>query len=624
MSLKTRLRIAISLLMAVVVVSLSLLYVHGFLSNEFQRTADIAKSIAGQVQGATSARLDTLAEARGPVGGDIKSFWLDALSRDVPVRGMLARALNNWRLISAVYLTDGDGRILASTNADAVGKMAKPLAPIAEWDKSTVFANAQNVLTGQQDIERLEPLAILGEKKPFIVTHVVISRPVLRESFYEPLHRLAWIFGFSLVVSVLLSILLPNLVLDPLERLSARLDLMATGKLPDSSAKPQREAKEFAAVYSKLDVLGQQYQGARENADALRTNVEHLLERLEQAILLVDPNSRLIMAGRNAGNLLGVPLEALRNQSLFDLVPRDSDMGLILHHAMEARETVTEEVVTVDTPTGKRILSIACEPLLRPPDNRWMGTLVTLHDAEWRGQIKAELGLAERLTALSRLTRGVAHEIKNPLNAITLHLEILRTRLEEEAPELDVVRREISRLDRVVKTFLDFNRPIEPQMRWIDLSEVARDLSRLIAPQAAARKIQVELSAPDPAPLTGDRDLLQQAALNVITNAIDAMPAGGLLRIATRRLGGKCELIVSDTGIGIADGVRDQIFNLYFTTKPQGSGIGLAMAFRFVQLHDGKLEFFTESERGTTFRFVFPEAPSAARATASATRSHGI
>jgi hypothetical protein len=200
---------------------------------------------------------------------------------------------------------------------------------------------------------------------------------------------------------------------------------------------------------------------------------------------------------------------------------------------------------------------------------------------------------------------------------------MLRHRLEEEAPEVDIIGREISRLDRVVKTFLDFNRPVEPQMRRMDVNEIVAELGKLIAPQAAERNIEVRLEQ-NPAMINGDRDLLQQAMLNVVMNAMEAMPAGGVLTITTSSNRGHCEVVVGDTGPGIPPEVQDRIFSLYFSTKKQGSGIGLAMAFRFVQLHDGKLEFFSQVGAGTTFRFIFPEAVSTARASQIAiSRSHG-
>jgi len=106
--------------------------------------------------------------------------------------------------------------------------------------------------------------------------------------------------------------------------------------------------------------------------------------------------------------------------------------------------------------------------------------------------------------------------------------------------------------------------------------------------------------------LHGDRDLLQQAILNVVVNGVDAMPEGGRLRIQVRQAGGECLVVVDDEGPGIPPEIQDKIFNLYFSTKGKGSGIGLAIAFRVVQLHNGTIDFTSEPGRGATFRLRFP------------------
>ena len=148
-------------------------------------------------------------------------------------------------------------------------------------------------------------------------------------------------------------------------------------------------------------------------------------------------------------------------------------------------------------------------------------------------------------------------------------------------------------------------------MRSIDLCEMVADIAQLVKPHASANGVTVEVrSAVDAAWIRGDRDLLKQAVLNVVMNGIEAMKDGGTLSIETRHAGRNCEIAVSDTGPGIPPAIQDKIFNLYFSTKQQGSGIGLAIAFRFVQLHDGKIEFTTQPGQGTTFRFGFPEATS--------------
>jgi signal transduction histidine kinase len=236
-----------------------------------------------------------------------------------------------------------------------------------------------------------------------------------------------------------------------------------------------------------------------------------------------------------------------------------------------------------------------------------LGLLVTLRDIESRRQLEQQLDLSSRLAAISRLTGGVAHEIKNPLNAMALHLEVLKGKLAGPQPEIDVIGREIKRLDTVVKTFLNFNRPVDLNYTSIDVNELVKQVLALVSVDANAKNIALKtVLHPGPLWVQGDPDLLKQAILNVINNGMEAMANGGTLATGTVQDGGDCQLTVSDAGPGIAIEDQPRVFQLYFTTKQTGSGIGLATTFRVVQLHNGTIDFTSEPGKGTTFRLRFP------------------
>jgi signal transduction histidine kinase len=234
------------------------------------------------------------------------------------------------------------------------------------------------------------------------------------------------------------------------------------------------------------------------------------------------------------------------------------------------------------------------------------------HDVDLLLQrMASQLDVATRLANISRLTGGVAHEIKNPLNAILLRLDLLRARLgapeEELIKEIDVLSREVLRLDRVVKAFLDFSRPLEVNFAEVDLAALAGEVAELITPQARLAKISIEFAAPSgETRMRGDADLLKQAVLNLATNAMEAMAGGGLLRVTVGQMDDKVTLEVTDNGPGIPLENLQKVFQLHFSTKKGGSGIGLAMTYRAVQLHNGTISFTSEAGAGTTFRLEFP------------------
>jgi hypothetical protein len=226
------------------------------------------------------------------------------------------------------------------------------------------------------------------------------------------------------------------------------------------------------------------------------------------------------------------------------------------------------------------------------------------------------LQTADRLAAISRVSGGVAHEVKNPLNAILLHVEVARSKLARGDSAVDaqmeIIAREILRLDRVVKTFLDFTRPVELKLQPVLLQQVLSEIAELARPQAAAANIRVVAAAGDSTAdgveVSVDGDLFKQAVLNVVVNAIQAMPEGGELRFEASAAKDTAEIRISDTGPGIPPDLKEKIFRLYFTTKQGGSGIGLAMTFRIIQLHDGTIDFSSEPGKGTTFVIRLPLA----------------
>jgi signal transduction histidine kinase len=228
-------------------------------------------------------------------------------------------------------------------------------------------------------------------------------------------------------------------------------------------------------------------------------------------------------------------------------------------------------------------------------------------------QIESELELSRRMAAIGRLTAGVGHEVKNPINAIVVHLELLKNKLGgDQAPatrHLEVIDAEIHRLDRVVQTLVDFSRPVELRLQEQDLCKVIGDVLALADDELSTRNVKLEGRLPDhPLIVNVDTDLLKQAAINVILNGAQAMPEGGSLRVSVEEDRKMAVVRIADEGTGIPLEIREKIFDLYFTTKSGGSGIGLAMTYRILQLHHGSIDVQSKVGRGTEFSLRIPLA----------------
>ncbi len=215
-------------------------------------------------------------------------------------------------------------------------------------------------------------------------------------------------------------------------------------------------------------------------------------------------------------------------------------------------------------------------------------------------------GDARQLVALSRLNAGIAHEIKNPLNAMSINLELLRNEIGTTRPAaayLTVITEQLRRLDEVVQTFLKFSRPEQLTLRPTSLVTILENIRPIVEAEAEQARVTVEIStAPSLPDVRADPPSLSNAILNLALNGCQAMPSGGTLRIAAApHPGGQVAVTITDTGVGIPADQLDKIFNLYYTTKPGGTGIGLAMVYRTVQMHDGAITVESAPGRGTTF-----------------------
>jgi len=371
---------------------------------------------------------------------------------------------------------------------------------------------------------------------------------------------------------------------------------------------PVKRSDEYGTVSTKIERLGRQMRDVKEVFSALKENLDQMMANLQDGVMLFTSDSNAVLVSASAERFIGKPRGEMLGRQPAEIFSRESVLGRTILDSFASREPVAQD--EIEDAQGRHIqLSL---DFIEEHGER-IGALLTLRDAESVHRIEDEIELSRRLSAIGRLTSGVAHEVKNPINAIVVHLEVLRQKMKEIDPDtrrhLDVISSEIQRLDRVVQTLVDFTRPVELRLSDMDLRKVVEDVVILASPAAEKHNVQIEReAAPDALPVRIDVDLVKQAVLNIVLNGVQAMPNGGTLRLTLKREGDGALISVRDQGAGIPDNIRDKIFNLYFTTKTGGSGIGLAMAYRVVQLHHGSVEFSTIIDHGTTFYLRFPLA----------------
>lgn len=591
------------LLVASIVTAISALYLRNQVDRQLEVVRERAESLARLAANAVARSLDK--QPAAPVG--------DALASDPDLQGRLLEFLTSTTSLLEIAVCDPAGRILLSTEQNFAKGEAFQNYPdydrlarnTTAWDKANLLF-AGRALSNYQLTQSLE-----AEGEGVIVTvRAVVNLGLIRADIADDTQQALYAAAVSIAGSTLLAFLFSAYAFRPLTRVTRMLDMLTRGDYtPDAPMRPLGREDEFGAVLSKVDLLGQQL-----------GNFERLLDDLEEAVLVFGPSGHLVVAsgaldaflGRKRGELMGLPMPAI--------FPPDRPLGLLLEQVAESKKPVRNIRVRLEGNEVKiehALLSVEILETSAGVGTRTAGLLIRLRDPEARRQVQGQLQTAERLSAINRLTSGVAHEVKNPLNAILMHVELARMKMARGDNavdgEMDIVSKEILRLDRVVKTFLDFARPAEIRIKEAPFDPFIDEIIELTKPQAAAAAIRIvtEFGA-EGATIGADVDLLKQAVFNVVMNSIEAMPEGGELRFRTQMSSDDAEVSIADTGSGIPSELREKIFQLYFTTKVTGSGIGLAMTFRMVQLHGGKIEFCSEPGKGTTFTLRFPLAGSIA------------
>ncbi|MFZ0286460.1 MAG: ATP-binding protein, partial [Terriglobales bacterium] len=410
----------------------------------------------------------------------------------------------------------------------------------------------------------------------------------------------------AVLLSLVLAAGLSNLALGPLERISRSLDSVTEGNadpIPDE----EPGSDEYGLVTLKIAHLGQQMRDAKEIFSALKDNVDQIMANLQDGLMLFTRDSRVVLVSASVERFLGRPRRELLGRTVSQIFTPGSDLGGLILDSFQWQRAIAQQ--ELESPNGKRVqVSLDFIHERGTP----IGALLTLRDAESVRQIGDEIEMSRRMSASGRITRGVAHEVKNPINAIVLHLQLLQNKLQQVDPDtrrhMDVIGNEIHRLDRVVQILVDFTRPRDLRIEEIDLKRLLDDVLMLATPDAEQHGVAiVRDSAPQPLSVKVDVDFMKQAILNVVLNGVQAMPHGGILNISVRCEEGQVVTEIRDEGGGIPPEIQEKIFELYFTTKPGGSGIGLAQTYQVMQWHYGSVDFVSVDGHGTTFRLSLPQ-----------------
>ena len=357
--------------------------------------------------------------------------------------------------------------------------------------------------------------------------------------------------------------------------------------------------------------------------ERLRALLGQILESLEIGVLVVGKSGTLSLANESARKLLDrMPAKAVGTHFL-DLLGEYPEIKEIATAALDSSSYAREVEHTIGPAKESFAVRITTLPL-KDLQKRTIGTLLLVNDVREEVAMERNMRAAERLSVLGTLAAALAHEIRNPLEAMSLNLELLERSLgapgdsaaqDKKRKYLGILESEISRLAKIVENFLSFARPSRKTTDKVELGEVLKGVTDLVSNQAASRNVQVMLVGDgNPILLAGSEDQLKQAFLNVVINGLEAMPNGGrlIISVASPDATGTPAMAtvrIEDTGEGIPSERIGRLFDPFFSTRPHGTGLGLTIARRVIRDHGGQLQVESTEGKGTVLTVELPVSP---------------
>ena len=568
----------------------------------------------------SSARAELLANAISHRARQVEvdeANPLASLRNDLGLRSILESSAYSNNVMYAA-LVDVAGIAVAHADRSLEGQPLPPAGDLGRLLDRSRFSQLRAIYTSQgQNLEFRSPLLLRDREVGS--TRIGVSTLLIRDALDQSLRPALLTALAALAVSVVVATLLSQLFLKPIHMIRSGLTRLGKGEFGVQLDLDQGD--EFGELGTFFNTVSEQLSADRSQMAGQVANLESAVEQLEDAVAIVNAREELLFANPAMRALLP---DAAPGASLEAMLPSDHALRRLAEQTLVSRQS-RGPLSAAFGDSGERMVMTHA---INDPKGDLVGIMLIARNVEYLSEVQSTVRYSRKLAALGRLSAGVAHEVKNPLNAMMIHLELLRQQVApakgrasavavvdppmdrgEAIQHVDVIAHEIRRLDEVVQGFLKFTRPEDLKLQPLALGALLDEIVPIVHPEADRAGVQLTVECDGAPDVNGDPAMLRQAFLNLALNACQAMPDGGTLRIRCESARGRRVAVVfTDTGVGIAPKDLQRIFDLYFTTKEKGSGIGLSMVYRTVQMHDGEIEVQSTPGAGTTFRLLLPEA----------------
>jgi signal transduction histidine kinase len=515
-------------------------------------------------------------------------------------------------LIRNIQIIDKDYTIRFSGDPTLIGEKyvgsslrealeaAQPVVLEESWTKDTIVYDVW--------------MPLLQKENPQGFIRVILHSPEVRKIHGSTQERFMVLYGAVLALVLATVVIMSKQLRKPIDWLAESLSLMAEGNF--KSLRPYRRQDEFTPLFESLEKVSRVIQTAQESWHAGESRLLGTEQLLEEGVVILDPLLRLRFANPAAAMLLVGGADHLLMQ--------DWDAILVNNHALRERlEEILEKGALSQEGEQDLFLSDRWTAVrlhgypITFDDGTVIAAVLLLRDSAHAHMLERDLVYASRFRAITELYTGITHDIKVPLHAVIMNLEMLRKVVETEsrgseekkaARYIDSITHEIKRLETIIRAFLDYASPLKNKVELVDLRQTLIECTALLEPEAGRQGITLRRELPaEPLWVFGDDGKLKQALLNLAINAFDAMPTGGTLTLRGALHDDDCLVEIADTGQGIKDSEQAKIFRFHYSTKDNGSGVGLSIVKMITEYHGGRVEFDSTEGKGSVFTLRFPK-----------------
>jgi signal transduction histidine kinase len=525
----------------------------------------------------------------------------DDAFRNDPSITMLLRSIQAFGpAIVRARIVAPDGRIVVAASPDMENRHQNAYPPFAElrarvdrWFPLSMVP----LLSGEGNYEITRPVYAGGKLLETI--SIGVTTDLIRAQIERQMAITLTLMIAVSTVAVLSVFLLSKRLTRQLDAIAVGVERLAAGQTDVELNLPPQD--ELSALAQKFNQLSRRLRVDRSQWDANRTPLFDVVKSLNEAVMLLDDGGAILFANDTARSLLGLANQgAIEGLALSSLLAPAHPLIAMAAAALEGNTEARDVAIRLPNEVDGDRSSLLISMFRLGQERKAAGLLVILRDLQPVRELENAVEDSNRLARLGGLISGVAHQLRNPLQGMNLRLELLAQEVKDTAGadrHIAKLRREVQRLDEAVEALLRFMRP-----QALELSDFSiNDLMTEQATHIRRDDVRVEFGLDPSVPMVhGDRSMLSEALKNVVDNALQAMPAGGTLGLKSRASGAIVEMTVSDTGEGIAPEHLDRIFNLYFTTKNGGTGLGLPLALRAVELNRGTMELRSDPPNGTS------------------------